>query len=104
VARKPPERDKPAPVGSLGLAVSDLTDAQKRDSKTKNGVHVDTAEGAAARAGVRENDIVVTVDNVEITSAKQFDAVIAKLDKAKPVTLLVRTGEVARFLIVRPVK
>ena len=104
VARKPPERDKPAPVGSLGLAVSDLTDAQKRESKTRNGVHVDTAEGAAARAGVKENDIVVTVDNVEITSAKQFEAVIAKLDKAKPVTLLVRTGEVARFLIVRPVK
>jgi serine protease Do len=104
VARKAPEREKPAPVGSFGLAVSDLTDAQKRESKTKNGVHVDAAEGAAARAGVRENDIIVTVDNVEITSAKQFESVIAKLDKGKPVTLLVRTGEIAKFLIVRPGK
>ncbi len=105
VARKPSDREKPAaPVGSFGLGVSDLTDAQKRDSKTRNGVHVDTAEGAAARAGVKENDIIVTVDNVEIASARQFEAVIAKLDKAKPVTLLVRTGETAKFVIVKPGK
>jgi serine protease Do len=102
VARKPPEREKAAPAGSFGLGVSDLTDTQKRDAKTKNGVHVDTAEGAAARAGVKENDIIVTVDNVEITSAKQFETLVAKLDKAKPVTLLVRTGDVAKFVIVRP--
>ena len=104
VARKPPEREKAAPAGSFGLGVSDLTDAQKRESKTKNGVHVDTAEGAAARAGVKENDIIVTVDNVEVTSAKQFETLVAKLDKAKPVTLLVRTGDVAKFVIVRPSK
>ncbi|MEO7116261.1 MAG: Do family serine endopeptidase, partial [Caldimonas sp.] len=105
VARKPPDREKPAsPVGSFGIGVSDLTDAQKRDSKTRGGVHVDTAEGAATRAGVKENDIIVTVDNVEITSAKQFEAVIAKLDKAKAVTLLIRTGETARFVIVKPGK
>ena len=104
VARKPAEREKAAPVGSFGLGVSDLTDAQKRESKSKTGVHVDTAEGAAARAGVKENDIIVTVDNVEVTSAKQFETLVAKLDKGKPVTLLVRTGDVAKFVIVRPSK
>ena len=36
------------------------------------------------------------VDNVEVTSAKQFEASIAKLDKAKPVTLLVRQGDVGQ--------
>jgi serine protease Do len=44
----------------------------------------------------------VTVDNVEVVSAKQFDAAVAKLDKSKPVTLLVRRGEAANFLILRP--
>ena len=106
VARKTPDRDapKPAVVSSIGLAVSDLTDAQKRELKTKNGVRVDTAEGAAARAGIHENDVVLSVDNVEITSAKQFDAVMAKLDKAKPVTMLVQQGNLARFLIVKPAR
>jgi serine protease Do len=70
----------------------------------KNGVHVDTAEGAAARAGIRENDVVLSVENVEITSAKQFEGVIAKLDKAKPVTMLVQQGNLARFLIVKPTR
>ncbi|MEO5845339.1 MAG: DegQ family serine endoprotease [Caldimonas sp.] len=107
VARKPPERDsaKPSPtVSSIGVAVADLTDTQKRELKVKNGVKVETAEGAAARAGLRENDVILSVDNVEVTSAKQFETVVAKLDKAKPVTMLVRQGEVARFVIVRPTR
>jgi serine protease Do len=89
-------------VGSLGLALAELTDAQKRDMKLKNGVPVESAEGVAARAGVKEGDVIVTLDNVEVTSVKQFDAAVAKLDKAKSVTLLVRQGEVAKFLILKP--
>ena len=104
-ARRTPDKEAakpPVPVSSIGLAVSDLNDAQKRELKVKNGVRVDTAEGIAARAGVREGDVIVTVDNVEITGAKQFDVVMAKQDKSKPVTLLVRRGEAANFLILRP--
>jgi serine protease Do len=82
--------------------LADLTDAQKRDLKLKNGVRVESAEGVAARAGVKEGDVIVTVDNVEVTSVKQFDAAVAKLEKGKSVTLLVRSGEAARFLILRP--
>ncbi len=104
-AKKPAEREgaKPAPqVGSLGLALADLTDAQKRDLKLKNGVRVESAEGAAARAGLKEGDVIVTIDNAEVTSVKQFDAAVAKVDKSKSVTLLVRQGEVAKFLILKP--
>jgi serine protease Do len=104
VARKTPEVPKTPVVSSIGLAVSDLSEAQKRELKMKSGVHVDTAEGAAARAGIRENDVVLSVENVEITSAKQFEGVIAKLDKAKPVTMLVQQGNLARFLIVKPTR
>jgi serine protease Do len=102
-ARRTPEsQGKPAPVTSIGLGVSELTEVQKRDAKIKNGVRVDTVEGAAARAGVRENDIILSVDNVEVTGAKQFEGLLAKLDQTKPVTLLVRQGDTARFVIVRP--
>ena len=106
VARKTPERDtaKPPTVSSIGVAVSDLTDAQKRELKVKNGVRVESADGAAARAGIRENDVILSVDNVEVTSAKQFETALAKLDKAKPVTILIRQGDVAKFVIVRPLR
>jgi len=69
VARASPESQaKPSAVtSSIGLAVSDLSEAQKRDGKTKSGVRVDSVDGPAARAGIRENDIILSLDNVIVT-------------------------------------
>ena len=105
--RRVAERDKPKPqaaASTLGMAVSDLTDAQRRELKIKGGVKVDSADGAAARAGVREGDVILALDNTEITGARQFEGLVAKTDKARPLTLLVRRGESANFLILRPVR
>jgi serine protease Do len=99
------ENPKPQPTAtSLGMVVSDLTDAQKRELKIKGGVKVDSVEGAAARAGMREGDVVLAVENSDVTGAKQFEGLVAKLDKAKPVSLLVRRGEGVSFVIVRPAR
>jgi serine protease Do len=105
-ARRAGERDAKPPVaaGTLGLAVADLTESQKRELKLKGGVRVEAADGAAARAGVREGDVILSVDNTEVSSAKQFDALVAKLDKTRAVTLLVRRGDTVNFLIVRPTR
>ena len=97
-AGKPPA----AAVGALGLAVADLTDAQKRELKLKNGVRVESAEGAAARAGLREGDAILSVDNVEVTGAKQFDALVAKIDKTKATNMLVKRGEGVIYLLIKP--
>ena len=99
-AAKPPA----AAPSMLGLTVADLTDAQRRDLKVKNGVRVEAVDGAAAKAGVREGDVLLSIDNTEVASVKQFDAAVAKLDKAKAVTVLVRRGDVVNFLIIRPVR
>ena len=104
-ARRPNDRDTkptPTPVGTLGLAVADLTDVQRRELKVKGGVRVETSEGLAARSGIREGDLILSLDSVEVTSAKQFEATVAKLDRSKPVTALVRRGESVNFIIVRP--
>ncbi|EHR72900.1 periplasmic serine protease, Do/DeqQ family [Burkholderiales bacterium JOSHI_001] len=87
---------------ALGLTVSDLSDAQKKELKVKGGVRVDAAEGAAAKAGLREGDIVLTLDNVEIADSKQFAAVAGKADKAKPINVMYRRGEWVSFLLIRP--
>jgi serine protease Do len=102
--RRVGERDGkgPAPVGTLGLAVADLTDAQRRELKVKGGVRVESAEGASARAGVREGDVILALDNTEITNVKQFEALVSKLDKAKPVNVLVRRADAASYLVIRP--
>ena len=101
-AREAP--NAPAQPGALGLAVADLTDAQRRDLKIKHGVRVESVVGAAAKAGVREGDVVLSVDNAEVTGAKQFEGLVAKADKTRPITLLVRRGESVNFVIVRPAR
>jgi serine protease Do len=86
----------------LGLKVSDLTDAQKAEMRIKGGVKVDAAEGAAGRAGVREGDIILSVANVPVSSVKEFTAAVAKLDKSKPINMLVRRGDAATYLLIKP--
>ena len=92
------------PAQVLGLAVSDISDTQKKELKIKGGVKVDTAEGAAARAGLREGDVIIAIANSEITNAKEFDAALAKLDKSKTVNVLLRRGELAQYVLIRPVR
>ena len=93
-----------ATAATLGIGVSDLSEAQKRELKLKNGVRVEVADGVAARAGLREGDVILSLDNTEITSARQFETVVSKLDKSRAVTALVRRGDTVNFLIIRPVR
>jgi serine protease Do len=101
------ETEKPkgsAAAQSVGLVVSDLTDAQKKELKIKGGVKVETVVDAAARAGIREGDIIVAIGNTEVHSVREFDAVIAKVDKSKAVPVLLRRGELASYLLIRPAR
>lgn len=105
-SRRPSSSEnKAAPAGAakgLGLGLVDLTDAQRSQLKIKGGVRIESADGAAARAGLREGDIVLALANTEIGSVKDFETVASKLDKNRPVSLLVRRGEWAQYVVIRP--
>jgi serine protease Do len=88
----------------LGLTVIELTDAQKKELKVRGGVRVESAEGAAARAGIRDGDVILSMDSTEITDVKQFGNLVGKLNKDKPVTLLVRRGEWVNYIVIRPTR
>ena len=96
----------PAPVAAnwLGLAVSDIAEARRAELKIKGGVLVEVADGAAARAGIRQGDILVSINNTDITSAKQFGELVSKLDQTKSLVALVRRGDGALFIPIRPTK
>ncbi|WP_341906706.1 DegQ family serine endoprotease [Polaromonas sp. YR568] len=98
---------KPPVAGAgqaLGLVVSEIQDAQKKELKIKGGVKVDTVDGAAARGGLREGDVIVAIANTEISSVKEFEAALAKADKSKPVNVLFRRGEWAQYALIRPTR
>ena len=99
-----PKAKVPAQLQVLGLGLSEVTDAQKKELKIKGGAKVDTVEGAGARAGLREGDVIVAIANTEVASVKEFEAAVAKADKTKTINLLFRRGELAQFAIVRPAR
>lgn len=103
IVKKAEKKFKPEqPVNTLGLAVSDLSDAQKKELKLDGGVLVDAAEGAAARAGLRPGDVILRLNNTDVKDAKQFNALVGKLEPKKTTLLLVRRGESSQFVPVRP--
>ncbi len=97
-----PKRDQPPAVNSLGLAVSDLSAEQRARLRLRGGVVVDAAAGPAARAGIREGDILMSINNEEIPNARRFAEIVSKLDPSKAAVLLVRRGETAQFVPLRP--
>jgi serine protease Do len=107
-ASNPAEREeKPkasAAAQRLGLSVSPLTNAQKKELKIRGGVVVNAATDAAARAGLREGDIILSIANTEISGVRDFEAVLAKVDKSKPINVLFRRGEWAQYALIRPSK
>ncbi|MDI3292757.1 DegQ family serine endoprotease [Janthinobacterium tructae] len=89
-------------VNALGLKVSDVPAAKKQEMKIDAGVLVDDADGVAALAGLQPGDVILQLNNVAVKDAKQFNALVAKLDPKKPSAVLVRRGDVALFVSLRP--
>ena len=76
----------------LAVVVTDLTDDQreKLDIK-KGGVIVDRIEdGPAAKAGVRQGDIILMVNNEDIKNASHFKDLVKDLPAGKSVPILIQ--------------
>lgn len=96
------EQQQATKPNALGLIVNDLSEARLRELKVKSGVEVDTADGPAARAGIRPGDIILRVGDTDITGARQFNELVKSLDKSKMAAVFVRRGDATQVLTLRP--
>jgi serine protease Do len=106
VAAADPVKEKkaePAP-NSLGLALAEVPGDTQNKLRIKGGVLVRKSQGAAGAAGIAEGDILLLVNDSEITGVDQFNKLVAGLDKAKTVALLVRRGEQTQWVALQPTK
>jgi len=102
VAANTKAKKEPAKVDKLGLAVKEVPAEQKKALKVTTGVSVDAVDGAALAAGISPGDVILRVNNVDITGVKSFNETVAKLDAKKPVALLIRDENGTRFITFRP--
>ena len=104
-ADKTPEAPKPSGAGQVvGLSVAELTSEQKKELKLKGGVRVTAVADASARAGLRDGDVIVAIANIEVNTVPEFEAALAKADKTKAINVLLRRGEMAQFVLIRPAR
>lgn len=103
VTRKDDKKVKPEQApNALGLVVSDLSEAQKKELKIDGGAIVDASDGPAARAGLRPGDVILRLNNSDVKDAKQFNGLVAKLEPKKTAVVLVRRGDASQFVPIRP--
>jgi serine protease Do len=88
----------------LGLVVSDLGEDKRRDMRLPGGVVVDEVR-TAPRADIRPGDVIVALTakgtTTELKSAKQFNDLLASIDKGTTLTLQIRRGEANIFATIR---
>ncbi|MBU3694641.1 MAG: DegQ family serine endoprotease [Rhodocyclaceae bacterium] len=92
---KPPQN-----VGKLGLGLSELTGAQRRQLDVKGGVVVEEVlqGGLAAKAGLRRGDVILQINDEEVKSIDQFNQLLTQFEKRKRVALRVKRGDGTLFL------
>jgi serine protease Do len=95
---------KPNP---LGLVLSDLTAAQRRQLEIKDGVLVEDVRGRI-RGNLQPGDVIIAVIQrgtmVEAKSASQLNSVFGKLDKKAAVTLQILRNGSYFFTTIRSVE
>jgi serine protease Do len=65
-------------------------------------VRVDAVADPALKAGIREGDVITQIANNEVTDTKSFAQLMAKLDKSKAVSVLLRRGDWSQYTVIRP--
>jgi len=82
----------------LGLIVSDLTAAQKKELGNK-GVIVEKIDpaGAAALAGIQVGDLLLSFNQTEVSSTEQLAELVADAPSDKPLAVLVQRNDSPLF-------
>jgi serine protease Do len=46
--------------------------------------------------------VILAIGNTEVANVREFEAVVARVDRSKPIPVLLRRGEMATYLLIRP--
>jgi len=81
-----------------GLALAELTAAQRRELKIDHGLLVEESTGDAARAGIHSGDVILAVNNGKVATVEAFRKALASVPAGKSAAILVRRGDGALYV------
>jgi len=81
-----------------GLVLSELGADQRRELKLDHGLLVEESTSDAARAGIRVGDIILAVNNTEVTTVEAFRKTMAAVPTGKSAAILVRRGDSSLYV------
>ena len=89
----------------LGVTIATVTAelAQERDIDEIEGVYITTVrpEGAAKQAGIKEGDVIISVDETRVNSSAQLQETVSKYRPGHEVQVIVkRDGKLKQFEVV----
>ncbi len=84
----------------LGLNLGELSAARREDLGVESGVPVLESHGAAWRAGILSDDVIVAVGDRPVRSIAEFDLALAALPNNRPVALLVLRGPLMTYMAI----
>ena len=89
--------DRPdAAQGKLGVVVRPLTPDEQREAKLAGGVVVEDMAGAAAKAGVRPGDVIVSANRTTVKDPAQLKELVAGAGKS--IALLIQRDDQRIFV------
>lgn len=101
---KDAEAEKAGEANALGIDATDVPADVQKKLRIKGGVMVRATEGASASVGISQGDIILAVNQTDITDVRQFNKTVAGLDKERAAAVLVRRGDVTMWVPVQPAK
>jgi serine protease Do len=98
------KRGKAAPdtANRIGLILGELSAEQKKQLEVSNGLLVeDMVPGIAAHAGLRPGDVILSINNQDVSTVDQFNQLLNKIPKGSNIALLVRRGDSTTFITMK---
>jgi len=106
---QPARRTQPAPKDKarpnrMGLALTDLTDEQRKEMELKNGVLIEDV-ASTVRGNVQTGDVILAIVNrgqtTDARTAAQVNELLAKFERGASVTLQLKRGDQQFFSTLR---
>ncbi len=101
---EPKQVSSAKPSAALGLAVAPLTAEERAASQLEIGVAVREVQPGtpAAKAGLRQGDVIIAVNNARVSTPAELKAKVQAADKARPLAMLVMRDGRRQFIAVQP--